>query len=125
MTDNTTYKHRAPRDCPVCSGVVHTTRVGCPSCGSELAGEFTNCDFCALDDAELATLKVFLASRGNLREVEKHLGVSYPTARTRFTELLVKLGLSGEPEQPLTQEQILLEVAAGRMSADDAATLLS
>ncbi|MGL5405747.1 MAG: DUF2089 domain-containing protein [Propionibacteriaceae bacterium] len=125
MTENMSHKHRAPRDCPVCSGAVHTTRVGCPSCGSELAGEFVSCDFCALDDTELATLKVFLASRGNLREVEKHLGVSYPTARARFTELLSKLGLSGEPEQPLTQEQILAEVAAGRMAASEAAALLA
>ena len=41
---------------------------------------------------------MFLASRGNLREVERHLGVSYPTARLRFDRLLDKLGLADEPE---------------------------
>jgi hypothetical protein len=35
---------------------------------------------------------VFLTSRGNLKEVEKHLGVSYPTARSRFNDLLDRLG---------------------------------
>ena len=34
-------------------------------------------------ETETELLRVFLASRGNLREVEKHLGVSYPTARAR------------------------------------------
>ena len=55
---------------------------------------FSTCEFCALDDAENELLRVFLASRGNLREVEKHLGVSYPTARLRFDRLLGKLGLA-------------------------------
>ncbi len=43
-------------------------------------------------------LRVFLRSRGNLREVEKHLGVSYPTARLRVSQLLDKLGLADEPQ---------------------------
>ena len=38
-------------------------------------------------------LKVFLASRGNMRDLERHLGVSYPTARARFDDLLRRLGL--------------------------------
>lgn len=118
------HLHRAPHDCPVCGADVVVTRLGCPSCGSELAGEFASCGFCALDEADLAMLKVFLASRGNLREVEKHLGVSYPTARARFTELLVRLGLSGEADQPLGRDEILAEVAAGRMTPDVAQELL-
>ena len=67
-------------------------------------------------------LRVFLASRGNLREVEKHLGVSYPTARARFADLLRKLGLGDEPEpEPgLTRDQILAEVASGALSPAEA-----
>ena len=85
--------YRPPSDCPVCGGDLVTTRLGCRTCGTELAGEFSSCDFCSLDPKDTDLLRVFLASRGNLREVEKHLGVSYPTARARFTELLIKLGL--------------------------------
>jgi hypothetical protein len=39
-------------------------------------------------------LRVFLGSRGNMKELERHLGVSYPTARARFDDLLRRLGLS-------------------------------
>ena len=116
---------RAPADCPVCGGQLVTTRLGCPGCGSELAGEFGHCDFCALDECETELLRVFLASRGNLREVEKHLGVSYPTARARFTALLTKLGLAGEAGPTvLTREQVLSEVAAGVLSPQEAADVL-
>ncbi|PKQ32154.1 MAG: hypothetical protein CVT62_03730 [Actinobacteria bacterium HGW-Actinobacteria-2] len=120
-------KYQAPSDCPVCGGDLITTRVGCRNCGSELVGEFAHCDFCGLDERETEVLRVFLASRGNLREVEKHLGVSYPTARARFTALLTKLGLGGAEPGPavLSREQVLAEVASGALSPQEAAELLS
>lgn len=120
------HEHRPPSDCPVCGDRLATTRLGCASCGSELAGVFTSCSFCALSPAETEMLRVFLASRGNLREVEKHLGVSYPTARLRFAELLRKLGLAEEPEpQPgLTRDQILAEVASGALQPAEAEELI-
>jgi hypothetical protein len=120
-------EHRAPSDCPVCGAQLAVIRLGCASCGSELAGVFRTCEFCALNDKEIDMLRVFLASRGNLREVEKHLGVSYPTARLRFAELLEKLGLgeATEPETSLTRDQILSEVASGALSPAEAQELIS
>ena len=127
---------RPPTDCPVCGDELVTSRLGCPGCGTELSGHFARCAFCALDAKELELLTVFLSSRGNLREVEKHLGVSYPTARSRFTDLLVKLGLAGEPDAASdgsasdapasgTREQVLAQVAAGTLAPDQAAALLA
>jgi hypothetical protein len=87
--------YRPPRDCPVCSSRLEITQLGCSTCGTGLSGHFVPCDFCGLDDADLQTLRVFLASRGNMRDLERHLGVSYPTARARFDDLLRKLGLAG------------------------------
>ncbi len=87
----TTY--RPPRDCPVCATQLHITQLGCPSCGTGLTGEFQPCEFCGLDDADRDVLRVFLASRGNMKDLERHLGVSYPTARARFDEMLGRLGL--------------------------------
>ena len=120
--------HRAPSDCPVCAEDLRVIRLGCPSCGTEIAGDFVSCEFCALDEPELDLLKVFLASRGNLREVAKHLGVSYPTARIRLTDVLVKLGLAGDGEAdegPLTRDQVLSEVASGALTPEKAAGLLA
>ena len=121
-TDVQQHQHRPPSTCPVCSEQLAVTRLGCTSCGTELSGMFRQCVFCGLSDDDLATLRVFLASRGNLREVEKHLGVSYPTARQRFAELLGRLGL-GEGA-PVDREQVLRDLAEGRVSVDQAEALL-
>ncbi|MGI3780052.1 MAG: DUF2089 domain-containing protein [Janthinobacterium lividum] len=121
------HPHRAPSTCPVCGDRLAVTRLGCGTCGTELAGLFAPCDYCALDDRESELLRVFLASRGNLREVEKHLGVSYPTARARFNDLLRKLGLAGAEEVPtaLTRDQVLSEVASGALTPAAAQELLA
>ncbi len=121
------HQHRAPSACPVCGDALAVTRLGCGTCGTELAGVFAPCDYCGLDDRESEMLRVFLASRGNLREVEKHLGVSYPTARARFNDLLRKLGLTeaGEPPAAPTRDQILSEVASGALSPAEAQSLLA
>jgi len=120
-------EHRAPSDCPVCGAQLAIIRLGCASCGSELAGVFRPCEFCALHDKEIEMPRVFLSSPGNLREAEKHLGVSYPTARLRFADLLEKLGLgeTAEPESALTRDQILSEVASGALSPAEAKELIS
>jgi hypothetical protein len=121
-------EHRAPSDCPVCGDRLSVTRLGCGSCGTELAGVFSSCAFCALDEKETEMLRVFLASRGNLRDLEKHLGVSYPTARLKFNQLLEKLGLASGAETPaagLTRDQVLAEVASGALTPAEAEALLS
>ena len=86
--------HRAPRECPVCSEHLRVTRLGCDNCGTGISGDFEQCEFCALDSGDRDVLRVFLASRGNIKELERHLGVSYPTARARFDDLIRKLGLA-------------------------------
>jgi hypothetical protein len=94
--------HRPPTTCPVCSESLITLRLGCPSCGTEVSGHFDTCRFCRLDAPDRDLLEVFLRSRGNIRDVQAHLAVSYPTARARLVEVLDRLGLGGglAPEEP-------------------------
>jgi hypothetical protein len=103
---------RAPHECPVCRDQLHVTQLGCEQCGTGISGEFQQCDFCALETKDLEVLRVFLASRGNMKDLERHLGVSYPTARGRFDDLLRKLGL-GSPTPPV---QIPIEDGESRLA---------
>lgn len=112
----------APRNCPVCQGELSVTRLGCQSCSTELSGVFESCEFCALTQDDRETLRVFLASRGNMKEVERHLGVSYPTARARFDALLGKLGVTTAPPTP--RMEVLEKLARGELDVDDALTQL-
>jgi hypothetical protein len=114
----------APRDCPVCGGRLALTRLSCRDCGTELSGGFETCEFCALGRDEREVLRVFLASRGNMKELERHLGVSYPTARARFDTLLGKLGLA---DKNVTDPRLatLEQLSRGEIDVDEAERRLS
>ena len=113
---------RAPRDCPVCGVGLEVTRLSCPDCATELSGSFESCEFCALGPEDRELLRVFLASRGNMKDLERHLGVSYPTARARFDGLLGRLGIDKAPTAaPATDRLALLEeLARGTIDVDEA-----
>ena len=74
-----------------------------------------------LTDEDRDVLRVFLSSRGNMKELERHLGVSYPTARARFDTLLAKIGIDRTPAAPSTTRLELMEqVARGELDVDEA-----
>lgn len=113
--------HAAPSACPVCREDLLTTRLTCPSCHTEVSGTFAGCRYCKLSDEDQGLLAVFLRSRGNLRDVQAYLGVSYPTARQRFQELLERLGF----DQPVSDpDEVMQDLAAGRISVEEAQNLL-
>lgn len=112
---------RPPNNCPVCSARLAVTRLTCPSCDTELSGAFASCEFCVLTDEDREVLRVFLASRGNMKDLERHLNVSYPTARARFDGLLTKLGIERGPvTPPATRLELMEQVARGEIDIDEA-----
>jgi hypothetical protein len=89
--------HDVIATCPVCSDELTITRLHCRSCGTALEGEFGVGRFGRLDREQMGILESFLRSRGNLKEMERELGISYPTVRGRVDALVRVLGLSDEP----------------------------
>ena len=92
-------KREVISNCPVCDSRLHVTRLHCNTCGTTIEGEFNVGRFARLGRDQMALLESFLRSRGNLRELERELGVSYPTVRGRVEALLRALGL-GEGDVP-------------------------
>jgi hypothetical protein len=80
--------------CPVCEGELRVTRLQCATCGTAIEGQFTVGRFGRLGRDQLALLESFLRARGNLRELERELGISYPTVRSRVEALVRALGLA-------------------------------
>lgn len=115
---------RPPHDCPVCGETLALTRLSCQACGTELSGDFQACEFCALDGDERELLRVFLASRGNMKELQSYLKVSYPTARLRFDALLAKLGLdrgaTAPPAPSADRVEVLQALARGEIDLGEA-----
>lgn len=117
---------QAPRNCPVCTAVLSLTRLSCDECGTEMTGHFPTCEYCSLSKDDRATLRVFLASRGNMKEVERHLAVSYPTARQRFDQILAKLGLDAQADQAEgdTTKDVLRSLQNGEIDVAEALSRL-
>lgn len=116
------------RTCPSCGGQVEVRELWCPECEVSVRGRFPRCEFCGLPEEQLAFLRLFVSRRGNLREVERELGVSYPTVRARLDDLLRALGYSVSPvsaaEREERKQRILADLKAGTITAEDATRAL-
>ncbi len=110
--------------CPNCGDRMAVTGLQCISCGAEVSGQFAPCRFCDLDEGELNLLFAFLAGRGNIKQVEKSLGISYPTVRSRLDTLLDRLGLSADFKPRPMAKDILDRLERGEISVEKALGLL-
>ena len=109
--------------CPVCESQLRVTRLHCNTCGTTIEGEFNVGRFADLGRDQMLLLEAFLRSRGNLRELERELGVSYPTVRGRIDDLLRALGLAdGNPQAQYLAAAEQAEQAASATPAVDAQT---
>jgi hypothetical protein len=113
--------------CPICSEQLKVVRLECDSCGTRMEGTFSLGRFHALSPDQLEFLETFIRARGNFKDIERELGISYPTVRSRLDAMIRALGLPSQAEPDRESErrkEILRELAEGRIAADDAANLL-
>jgi hypothetical protein len=122
----------------VCQGRLKVTRLHCATCGTTIEGDFNVGRFAHLGREQMALLESFLRSRGNLRELERELGVSYPTVRNRVEALLRSLGLAdgtpladepanahaGSALDPGQRRAVLERLARRELTAEQAAAAL-
>lgn len=113
--------------CPSCGGTLAITEVRCTRCDTQVRARYRPCDFCALSEEQSTFLRIFLTSRGNLSEVEKRLGVSYPTVRAKLDEVIARLTTTEDTEErapepsaaeaPGERRAILYAIARGEIGA--------
>ncbi len=112
--------HRSPEACPVCNGELVIRELTCPSCEVTIRGSFETCAFSVLTGPQLQMVKIFLKSRGNLKELEREFNISYPTVRSRLDEIVRKLGFTPEPDvDPKFREELLARLERGEIDADE------
>jgi hypothetical protein len=82
-----------------------------------------------LSKEQLLFVETFVRCEGKLNRMEKELGLSYPTLRSRLTELIRTMGYDVGQEEPLPvasgisdeeRRRILEDLAAGRISSEQA-----
>jgi hypothetical protein len=111
-------------NCPVCSNTLKITRLHCTHCQTTIENEFEVSRLASLSREQLQFVEVFLMSRGNIKEVEKELGISYPTVRGKLNELLTVLGYEQKKKNEADEKKIIAMVETGELTPDEAIRLL-
>jgi hypothetical protein len=114
--------------CPVCGDTMAVTRLHCRNCDSALEGQFSLGRFYRLSPQQLAFVETFIRCEGKLTRLQEELGISYPTARGRLTDVIRALGYEIEEEpEPVSSEErktILERLASGEITSENAVVLL-
>ncbi len=114
--------------CPVCGDALEVVRLECGRCHTTIEGRFSLSRLSRLSDEQLQFVETFLRVRGNIREMERELGISYPTVRNRLDGILQAMGYAidatRDDETADRRRDILDQLQAGQISPDEAVKLL-
>ncbi len=115
--------------CPICHQTLHVTRLHCRNCDTALEGHFSLGRLYQLSSQQLDFVEIFIRCEGKINRVEQEIGLSYPAVRARLTEVIEAMGYEvGTPEPvPVSEEtrrEVLAELSAGTLSADEALEML-
>ena len=101
---------------------MHISELRCSGCDTTVRGEFPLSPLGSLSDDQLDFVKTFVLSRGNIKEVESRLGISYPTVRNKLDDAIS--ALSGQAAPEMSRSEILEALESGKISAAQAVDLL-
>ncbi|MBN2461623.1 MAG: DUF2089 domain-containing protein [Candidatus Cloacimonetes bacterium] len=104
--------------CPVCNGNLEIIEYHCPVCDTSIKGKFMVGGLASLTAAQQEFVRIFICAQGNIREVEKIMGISYPTVKNRLTEIARILCPS--PDKGRISLEILEKIEQGKISVEEA-----
>jgi hypothetical protein len=116
--------------CPACHGLLSPTVLSCGHCNIRVEGPFELNEFATLSPDDLHFLRIFIRCEGRVRDMEPALGLSYPTIRSRLTQLKNKLEgdfaareETKQSDAPSTEE-VLARLEKGEITFDQAMKLI-
>ncbi len=116
--------------CPVCDAGLRITELTCSHCNTRLGGVFMTTPLARVPHEHQTFIETFVRCRGVIRDVERVLGISYPTVRTRLDAAVEALEavLAADRQQTVQQgnrrRAILEQVEGGLLSPEEAAERL-
>jgi hypothetical protein len=117
-----------PSICPVCDHRLSVTRLHCRNCDTAIEGYFETGRIGKLSPEQLAFVETFVRCEGKLIRMERELSLSYPTLRSRLSDVIEQMGFEVGPAEPeVSDEQrhkILDELASGDISSEQAMQML-
>ncbi|MBF8437536.1 DUF2089 domain-containing protein [Halanaerobiaceae bacterium Z-7014] len=114
--------------CPVCQENMEITEIKCNDCDTKIRGRFFLDKFSRLDPDQHHFVEVFIRSRGNIKEVEREMGISYPTVRNKLDEVIEALGYqpedSPDDNKAKKRKEILDSLENGEIQSQEAVEML-
>ncbi len=110
--------------CPICDGQeFKIVKVKCENCGTQVEGAFSISRLGNLSTEHREFIEVFIRCRGNIKDVERELGISYPTVRRRLDNVIRALGFRTE-EPTERRKDILKALDEKKMTPEEAVEAL-
>lgn len=122
-SDDLSYK--VISKCPVCSSKLFISKLKCSKCSTVIENDFEMSKFEYLSSEQLKFIEVFLKNRGNIKDVEKELGISYPTVRAKLDEVITSLGYKITKEPAVDKKKIVDMLEKGDITPDQAIKMLN
>jgi hypothetical protein len=116
--------------CPSCDSNLTVSQLRCPDCAITIEGEFSPPALLKLTGAQIDFVEVFVKNRGVIRDVERELGVSYPTVRARLDEVIAALGYqtrsaSDGNDSAARRRAVLADLKDGKLTPEEALAALN
>lgn len=106
--------------CPYCEGELKIKEVECQSCKTQIKGHFNTNRFHLFNHEDLLFIEIFLKNEGNIKLMEKDLGISYPTVKHRLKSIVKTLGYQEQDNPSEHRLNILNELSRGAINTKTA-----
>jgi len=102
-------------------------KLSCSNCKTVIENDFSLSKFASLSAEQMHFVEVFVVKRGNIKEVEKALGISYPTVRGRLNDIIKELGHDEDEEEhkeKVRKSEVIAMLESDEITAKEAVALL-
>ncbi|MFZ1323167.1 MAG: DUF2089 domain-containing protein [Ignavibacteria bacterium] len=107
-------------ECPVCSSKLKIIKLSCDTCNTIIESEFSFSTFESLNEEQIKFAIIFIKNRGSIKEIEKEMGISYPTVRAKLDDVVKSLEYSVKSDKENSAEEIINKLQKGEIDPDEA-----
>src|SRR5829696_1747140 len=95
--------------CPSCNGEMVVSQLSCTQCDTIVLGRFRPDIFTRLAPEDLDFVVHFVKNKGNVKEMERELGISYWTIRNKLNDVVEQLVFNAATTETIDEAALVEE----------------